>query len=282
MTPLRRRMIEDMSLRNLSPATQEAYVHQVGRFARHFGCSPDRLGPEEIRRYQVHLVGKEVSWSLFNQVVCALRFFYTITLGGSVSVQAIPYAKRPRALPVVLSAEEVVRFLQAFRSEKHRTILMTAYAAGLRVSEITHLRVADIDSQRSVIHVHEGKGRKDRDVMLSPRLLEFLRKYWRKSRPKGEFLFPGESPDRPITRAAVAIACQKAVRDSGLLKRITPHTLRHAFATHLLEAGTSALIVQSLLGHRHLQTTLRYLHVSRPVSSVPSPLDALSLVDKLS
>lgn len=282
MTPLRRRMTEDMTLRNLSPATQAAYLHQVDKFARYFGRSPDRLGSEEIRRYQLHLVERGVSWSTFDQAVCALRFLYSKTLNGSVPVTAIPFPKRPRTLPVVPSTEEVARFLESFRSPKHRTILMTAYAAGLRVSEITHLRPSDIDSQRSVIRVQQGKGQKDRYVMLSPRLLESLREYWKKSRPKGEYLFPGGSPDRPITRAAVAIACQKAARDSGLGKRITPHTLRHAFATHLLEAGTSAIMVQSLLGHRNLQTTCRYLHVTRPVCSVPSPLDLLPRIDKRS
>lgn len=282
MTPLRRKMIEDMSIRNFSPCTQEVYLRQVERFARHFRRSPERLGVEEIRRYQLHLLEQGVSWSLFNQAVCALRFLYSVTLGGSVPVQGIPFPKKPRTLPVVLSSGEVARFLESFRSPKHRAILMTAYAAGLRVSEITHLRLCDIDSQRSVIRVGQGKGQKDRYVMLSPRLLELLREYWKKSRPKGEYLFPGESPDRPITRAAVAIACQKAAKDSGLKKRITPHTLRHAFATHLLEAGTSVFMVQSLLGHRHLQTTFRYLHVSRPVCSVPSPLDLLPLSDKRS
>jgi site-specific recombinase XerD len=199
-----------------------------------------------------------------------------------VPVTAIPFPKRPKTLPVVLSVEEVARFSESFRSLKHRAIIMTAYAAGLRVSEITHLRVSDIDSQRSVIRIQQGKGQKDRYVMLSPRLLELLREYWKKRRPKGPYLFPGESPERPITRAAVAIACQKASRDSGLGKRITPHTLRHSFATHLLEAGTNAIMVQALLGHRHLQTTFRYLHVTRPVCSVPSPLDLLPLTAKLS
>lgn len=233
-----------------------------------------------MRRYQVHLVERKVSWSLFNQAVCAIRFLYAVTLKGSVSVEAIPYARRPRVLPVVLSAEEVARFLESLRSPKHRAILMTAYAAGLRVSEITHLRLGDIDSQRGVIRVAQGKGRKDRYVMLSPRLLELLREYWRQRRPKGPYLFPGESPDRPITRSAVAIACQKAARDSGLGKRITPHTLRHSFATHLLEAGTSAIAIQMLLGHRSLRSTVGYLHVSRPMSSISSPLDLLALPAK--
>jgi site-specific recombinase XerD len=275
-------MIEDMTLRNLAASTQDAYLRQVEMFALYFGRSPARLGADQIRQYQLHLVERGVSWSTFDQAVCALRFLYSKTLGGSVSVAAIPFPKRPRALPVVLSAEEVLLFLDALSGSKYRAILTVAYAAGLRVSEITHLRVSDIDAKRSVIRVEQGKGRKDRYVMLSPRLLEVLRDYWRTNRPKGEYLFPGASPERPITRASVASACRQAAKCSGLRKRITPHSLRHAFATHLLEAGTSPLIVQALLGHRHLQTTFRYLHVSRPVSSVASPFDLLPASDKLS
>src|SRR5215210_1741651 len=198
ISPLRRRMIEDMTVRNLSPATQRSYVSAVAKFSRHFGCSPDRLGLEEVRAFQVHLVAGGISWPAPNQIVCALRFFYGVTLGQGTLPERIPYAREPRKLPVVLSADEVVAFLEAIPSLKSRAALTTAYAAGLRTSEVVGLRVEDVDSARGVIAVRGGKGGKDRHVMLSPQLLGILRAYWRLARPP-RYLFPGRDDDHPLS-----------------------------------------------------------------------------------
>ena len=248
LSPLRRRMIEDMTIRNLSPATQRSYISAVSKLSRHFGRSPDRLDVEDIRAFQVHLAGTGISWPGLNQIVCALRFFYGVTLGRTDIPELIPYAREPHKLPVVLSADEVVRFLQAVSGLKSRAALATAYAAGLRAAEVASLRVVDIDSARGVIHVRHGKGGKDREAMLSPQLLAVLRTYWRLARPK-TFLFPGRDPDRPIHPAALHTACRAAVEEAGLAKRVTLHALRHSFATHLLENGTDIRIIQVLLGH---------------------------------
>ena len=278
MTPLRRRMIEDLILRNLSSGTIQAYIQCVARFARHFGCSPERLGVEQVRAFLLHLrTERRVSMSHYNQTRCALRFFYGITLGRDDVAQSIAPAKQPRTLPVVLSADEVARFFAAITNIKHRAILMTAYAAGLRVSEVVNLRVSDIDSQRMVIRIDQGKGQKDRYTMLSPQLLEVLRAYWKAVRPKG-ILFPGAIADRPITTGSVRQACYQAREVSGLTKRVVIHTLRHSFATHLLEAGTDLRVIQVLLGHRSLNTTAQYVHVATAsLPSVKSPLDRLDL-----
>ena len=275
-SPLRQRMIDDMTVRNLSPRTRDCYVSQVANFAKHFGKSPELLGPEEIRLYQLYLVHeKKVSWAYFNQSVCALRFLYRITLQKDWAIEHIPFPRTERKLPVVLSLSEVAQFLGAIRRLKYRAILMTAYAAGLRISEVTHLRVTDIDSQRMVIHVRQGKGRKDRYVMLSPNLLELLRTYWKMKRP-ASWLFPGKHPDRPISASAVQHACKRAGIDSGLKKAVCPRALRHSFATHLLEAGTDVRTIQILLGHRSLQTTARYTHVSRKtIAATSSPFEFL-------
>jgi len=278
MTPLRRRMIDDMTLRNFTAQTITTYVQCVARFARHFRRSPENLGPEEVRAYLLHLVQqRRVSLSYYKQTRSALRFIYRVTLGRSDVPDSIPPVKQPRTLPVVLSPDEVARFFAAVRNVKHRAIVMTAYAAGLRVSEVTQLRVADIDSSRMVIRVRQGKGQKDRYVMLSPRLLEILRAYWRVVRP-GEFLFPGAVPDRPITTASARKACYRARLDAGLAKHITVHTLRHSFATHLLEDGTDLRTIQVLLGHRSFSTTARYVHVATAsLPSTRSPFDRLDL-----
>lgn len=280
MTPLRQRMIEDMRVRNFAPGTQSAYARQVARFAQHFGKSPEFLGLEELRAYQVYLVQeKQVSWSIFNTVVCALRFLYRITLGRDWLIQQIPFPRREKKLPVILSLSEVERFLLAIPNLKHRAILMTAYAAGLRVSEVAALHVTDIGSQRMVIRIQQGKGHKDRYVMLSPRLLPMLRAYWKVVRP-ADRLFPGRRADKPISRSTIAWACQKASIASGLGKRVTVRALRHAFATHLLEAGNDVRTIQLLLGHRSLQTTQRYTHVStKTVCATSSPFDSLSGLD---
>jgi integrase/recombinase XerD len=278
MTPLRRRMIEDMTLRNFTAQTIQSYVRCVARFARYFNASPEQLGPEQVRTYLLYLVQqKQASLSHYKQTRSALRFVYRVTLGRNDVPDAIPPVKQPRNLPVVLSPDEVARFFTAIRNVKHRAIFMTAYAAGLRVSEVTQLRVADIDSARMVIRVRQGKGRKDRYVMLSPRLLEILRAYWRAVRPR-DFLFPGASLDRPITTGSIQKVCQRARRAAGMGKQITAHTLRHSFATHLLEAGTDLRTIQVLLGHQSFSTTARYVHVATAsLPSVTSPLDRLDL-----
>jgi integrase/recombinase XerD len=277
LSPLRRRMIEDMRVRNMSPATQQSYISGVLKFSRYFGRSPDQLGLENVRSFQIHLVSIGVSWPGLNQVVCALRFFYGVTLGRTEIPERIPYAREPQKLPVVLSADEVVRFLQAVSGLKSRAALTTAYAAGLRAAEVAALRVADIDSARGVIIVRHGKGGKERNAMLSPQLLGILRTYWRLARPQ-TFLFPGRDRDHPIHPAALHVACRAAVEESGLHKRVTMHALRHSFATHLLESGTDIRIIQILLGHEHLSTTARYTRVSASlIAGTASPLDRLAL-----
>lgn len=277
MSALRRRMIDDMTLRNLSPATQRSYLHAVTKFSRHFGCSPDRLGLEDVRSFQVYLVSQGISWPALNQIVCALRFFYGVTLDHAEIPERIVYARTPRKLPSILSADEVVRFLEAVPSLKTRVALTTAYAAGLRASEAVSLQVADIDSGRMVLQVRHGKGAKDRTVMLSAALLAILRSYWRLARPT-PWLFPGRSPDKPIDVQVLHAACRSAAKAAGLTKRVSVHTLRHSFATHLLESGTDIRIIQVLLGHSNLSTTARYTHVATStIARTQSPLDRLDL-----
>jgi integrase/recombinase XerD len=280
MTPLRQRMLEDMGIRNFAENTQLSYLQQVSRYARHFKRSPDQLGPEEVRAYQVYLTKtRKLAPGTVSIATAALRFLYKVTLKKNWTPDDIPMPKQPFKLPVILSREEVMQFLASVASLKHRTILMTAYAAGLRVSEAVHLKVTDIDSKRMVLRVDQGKGNKDRDVMLSPRLLEELRSYWKVARSK-TWLFPGDIPGQPITRFAVEAACQKAHRAAGISKPITPHSLRHAFATHLLESGTDVRKIQLLLGHRSLATTSRYLKVATSsVCATVSPFDLLPKVE---
>jgi len=277
MTALRQRMIEDMKVRNFSPRTQQIYVDRVAKFAKHFGKSPELLGPEEIRSYQLYLIhDKHASWSTLNQHVSALRFLYRVTLEREWIIRNIPGPKKPLILPVVLSPDEVSRFFENISNLKHRAILMTAYAAGLRVSEVASLQPNDIDSQRMLIRIEQGKGRKDRYVMLSPNLLDLLRAYWKVARPT-HWLFPGHPCNRPITREAIYQVCLKATKAAGLNKKVTVRALRHCFATHLLEAGANIRVIQMLLGHRSLQTTARYTHVSREtLGSTTSPLDLLT------
>jgi len=270
-------MTEDMQVRNLSSHTQASYVQQVSLFARHFNQSPEVLGREEIRSYQVYLTNeKKLSPSSILIAVAALRFLYKVTLHKEWSLEeVIPAPKKPEKLPAVLSPEEVLQFLDCVPRPKHRTILTTCYAAGLRISEAIRLKVADIDSQRMVIRVEQGKGQKDRYVMLSQKLLQILRDWWRVAKPK-EWLFPGDRIGSYITRDAVTQACQKAHRICRISKPITPHSLRHAFAVHLLESGTDVRTIQLLLGHRSLATTARYLRIATTkVCSTKSPLDLL-------
>lgn len=227
---LRQRMIDDMAIRNLSERTIETYIDQVTKFARYFGKSPELLGPEEIRTYQLYLArDKKVSWSYLNQTVCALRFLYRITLQREGVIDFIPHSRTPRKLPVVLSLEEIAQFFDGIRKLKYRAILMTAYAAGLRTREVADLKLSDIDSKRMVIHVREGKGGKDRYVMLSEKLLQILREYWKVERPT-TYLFPGRSNDQPVSSESVQRACRVAAKRSRLGKRVTPRTLRHASA----------------------------------------------------
>ena len=245
LSPLRRRFIEDMTVRNLSPATQQSYVYAVAKFSRFFKRSPARLGLAEVRAYQLHLVAQKQAWSTINQVVAALRFFYGVTLGREEVVAKIPTAKEPRQLPVVLSADQVVRFLEAVPNLKHRTALTTAYAAGLRVSEVLSLKVDNIDSSRMLIHVEQGKGRKDRYVMLSPQLLTILRSYYRLAKPRRPWLFPGRG-DGPIAPAVLHAACRTAGKAAGLTKHVTVHTLRHNSECRIIP---SVAVDNSILFH---------------------------------
>ncbi len=280
MTPLRRRLLEDMGIRNLADNTQSAYLQHIIAYSKHFHRSPEELGPEEVRAYQVYLTQtRMLAPSSVSVATGALRFLYKFTLKRDWAVDEIPMPKRLFKLPVILSREEVMHFLDSIHSIKHRTILMTAYAAGLRISEATHLKVTDIDSQRMMLRVDQGKGRRDRYVMLSPRLLELLRMYWKAGRPT-HWLFPGDVAGQPITRSAVGLACHKAHRASGITKPITAHSLRHAFATHLLESGTDVRTIQLLLGHRSLATTSRYLKVATStICATASPFDVLPVIE---
>jgi site-specific recombinase XerD len=270
-------MTEDMQVRNLAPLTQSSYVQQVSMFARHFDRSPTDLGLEDIRHYQLYLINqKKLDASLIKVAVSAIRFLYRVTLRRPWDFdQDVPSPKRPRTLPIILSPEEVVHFLGCVVNVKQRTILTTCYAAGLRISEAVHLMPSAIDRQRMVIRIEQGKGRKDRYVMLSPKLLQVLSDYWYRVRPRG-CLFPGDIPGQPITSGAVELACKAAHARSGFSKPVTPHSLRHAFAVHLLESGTDLRTIQLLMGHSSLDTTARYLRIATSkICATTSPLDLL-------
>lgn len=281
MTQLRQRMLEELQRRNYATGTIRLYLLHVAAFAQHFHRSPDQLGAEEIRRYQLFLIKeKKLAWSSDNQIVCALRFFYAKTLKRAFLLEDIPFPRHEQRLPLILSQEEVARILTAPLHLKSRALLMTIYATGLRRSEVARLRISDIDSARMTITV-DGKGKKDRVVMLSPVLLNTLRQYWRQAKPK-HWLFPGETPDQPISGNDVFAVFHNAVRRAGITKQVSPHSLRHSFATHLLESGTDLRTIQILLGHRSLKTTARYLHVSQyQVRATASPLDSLNLTKQL-
>ena len=278
MTPLRQRMLEDLQIRRYSPVTIRIYLRAVAEFARHFGKAPDRLGAEHIRQYQLFLIKeKQVSRPTFIQMVCALRFLYTHTLNRKIPMERIPFPRRERKLPLILSREEVKGLLQAPADLRHRALLAILYGCGLRVSELVELKVSDIDSARNVLRVRHGKGRKERQTLLPTKLLELLRCYWRNQRPT-DWLFPSADSTRPISPKAVYLTCRKAAQRAGISKPIHPHSLRHAFATHLLEAGVNLRTIQILLGHANLETTARYLHVADvAVRSTASPLDSLDL-----
>jgi integrase/recombinase XerD len=277
ISPLRRRMIEDMTIRNLSRSTQESYIYAVAKFSRYFKQSPDRLGMEEVRAYQLHLVEQKYSWSHINQVACALRFFYGITLGQKEALERIVSGREPEKLPPVLNREEIARFLEAVAGLRNRVALATAYATGLRIGEVVRLKIGSIDSERMLLHIEGGKGGKDRYAMLSPRLLEILRAYWTRARPS-LWLFPGQEPGDHVSRGALQSACRAARRRARIGKRVTTHSLRHSFATHLLESGTDIRIIQVLLGHSHLETTARYAQVATGlIAATPSPFDQLAI-----
>jgi site-specific recombinase XerD len=269
-------MEEDLRLRGYSPNTIRAYLTCVRQFVAHFMRPPDQLTPEHIRQYQLYLTDtRKVSWTRFNQAVCALRFFYRVSLGKDWAIYMIPYRKRRKRLPVVLSPLEVRRLLDRVANLKHRTLLSVAYATGLRVSEVLHLRVLDIDRQRRTVRIEQGKGRKDRYVMLSPKLLEHLDEYAADYRPT-TWLFPGGKPGQPLSREVAARVFRRALQAAGLDKSATFHSLRHAFATHLLEAGADIRTVQVLLGHRSLTSTQVYTHVSpHGLTQTQSPFDLL-------
>lgn len=276
MTPLRQRMIEDMQLRNLAPVTQRNYIAHVAAFAKFFRKSPEVLDQEAVREYLLYLLNeRKLSPEGVNQQVSALKFLYLTTLETPWNDVDFPRVKRPHKLPVVLSHEEMVQFFDHVPSLRYRAALMICYGAGLRVSETVAVKISDIDSKRMLIRVEQGKGRKDRYAMLSPRLLQVLRVYWRAARPK-QYLFPSWRPGRHLNAAALQQACRDAWLRSGLRKRVTVHTLRHSFATHLLENGTDVRVIQVLLGHSQIDTTARYTAVTpQLIGATISPLDRL-------
>ena len=276
MTPLRQRFQDDLRLRNYAPRTIQAYVAGVARLARHFGRSPDQLGAEELRAFQVHLVDQGVSWSLFNQTVCAWKLCYGQTLGRPDVVPFVRFAKRPKRLPVVLAPEEVVPLFAAARPGVERVLLQADYALGLRVSELIRLQVTDLDSRRMVVHVHAGKGRKDRLVPLAPKVLEELRAYGRQYQPTA-WLLPGKKPGTHRSAASVQRLVHRVTRRAGLTKAVTVHTLRHSYATHQLEAGLDLLTLQRVRGHQSLKTTAEYVHLTtRQLQRTPGLLEWLA------
>jgi site-specific recombinase XerD len=275
MTPLRQRYIEDLRLKNFSPKTIKVYVHAEAKFARHFGRTPDRLSQEDIRVYLIHLMERGLARSTGVLVRNALRHLYTDTLGRPDCIEKLPRPKREQRLPVVLSREEVQRLFATVTNLKQKALFMVAYDAGLRLSEIINLRIEDLDSERMAIRIRQGKGKKDRYARLTAGLLDMLRKYWKAYRPK-TLLFPGATPDKPYDLATPGQLLKKACRKAGITKRVSMHTLRHTFATHLLEAGTNLRVIQQLLGHERIQTTCVYTHISlEELREAPSLLDPL-------
>jgi site-specific recombinase XerD len=277
ISPLRQRMIDDMKIRNMSPNTQYIYISAVARFSAYHRRSPDKLGLEDIRDYHLHLVSRKLKPTTINPIMGALRFFYGKTLGQKDIVDEIPYARLADSLPAVLSREEVERFLKTVRNLKMRTAFITIYAAGLRVSELVALTSRDIDSTRMVIAIRHGKGGKDRYVMLSEQLLGILRDYWKRTKPT-HWLFPGPDPLQPVTTRSLQRVFHAAAEAAGLDKNVTVHTLRHSFATHLLEQKVDIRVIQGLLGHRNINSTTRYTRVAvDTIRQIQSPLEQLNI-----
>jgi site-specific recombinase XerD len=277
MSPLRRRMIEDMTIRKFAPKTQHDYVQRVKNFTAFLGRPPDTASFEDVRRYQLHLAASDVGVATLNQTVSTLRFFFRVTLKRHDIVEHTHFIHEPRKLPVVLSPEEVARLLDAAPRLKYKAALSAAYGAGLRATEVISLKVSDIDSKRMLIRVEQGKGRKDRYVMLSPHLLNLLRAWWKAARPQG-WLFPGRDPAQPMTTRQLNRACHAAAHMAEITKRVSLHTLRHSFATHLLEQNIDVRVIQVLLGHAKLDTTALYTRVAtKTISEVMSPLEHIAL-----
>jgi|TARA_Y100000294_G_scaffold75067_1_gene70733 site-specific recombinase XerD len=277
-------LADDLGRQNYSPKTRKAYCFCVGAFLKHHrSLQADQLNLDHVRTYQLYLTKKKaVSPSYFNQAMSALKFFYSITLEQEWNVKRVPCKRKPKRLPVVLDKEEVLALFRATTNLKHRTILMTIYGCGLRLNEVRHLEIRDIDGKRMMVHVRMGKGNRDRYVMLSRRLYKALRLYWAKTVPHPQrWLFPGKNPEQPVSRTTIQEIFTKARKKAGITKRASVHTLRHSFATHLLEDGTNLIVIQRLLGHRSLRSTLIYVHVARTmVASAKSPLDTLVLTSK--
>ena len=277
ISPLRQRMIDDMTARRFTEDTQKDYVRNVRIFAAFLGRSPDTATREDLRRFQLHMAQQQISPGSINAAIAALRFFFTVTLERPDLVRPLTIVNKPRKAPVVLSQEEVARLLEAAPGLKSKAALSVAYGAGLRVSEVANLKVRDIDSERMTLRVEQGKGQRDRYVMLSPQLLGLLRDWWRAARPQ-VWLFPGQNPINPITPRQLNRAVAAAKDLAGIAKRVSPHTLRHSFATHLLEQNVDIRVIQVLLGHAKLETTALYTRVAvNTIRDVKSPLERLSL-----
>jgi integrase/recombinase XerD len=277
ISPLRQRLIDDMTARRYGEKVQKAYVRHVRTFTAFLGRSPDTATSEDLRRFQLHMAQQQISPGSINAAIAALRFFFTVTLERPDLVRPLTTVNKPRRAPVVLSQKEVGRLLEAAPSLKYKAALSVAYGAGLRVSEVANLKVSDIDSDRMMLRVEQGKGQRDRYVMLSPQLLELLRDWWRAARPP-VWLFPGQNPINPITPRQLNRAVTAAKDLAGISKRISPHTLRHSFATHLLEQGVDIRVIQVLLGHAKLETTALYTRVAvNTVRDIKSPLERLGV-----
>ena len=277
VSPLRRRMIEDMTIRKFAPKIQHDYVQRIKNFAAFLGRSPDMASFEDVRRYQLHLAASGVGVPTINQTVSTLRFFFKVTLRRRDIVEHTHFIRKPHKLPAVLGPDEVARLLEAAPGLKYKAALSVAYGAGLRAAEVVSLKVSDIDSKRMIIRIEQGKGGKDRNVMLSPHLLDLLRTWWKAARPRG-WLFPGRDPAQSMTTRQLNRACHAAAQMAEINKRVSLHTLRHSFATHLLEQNTDVRVIQVLLGHSKLDTTALYTRVAtKTISEVRSPLEHIAL-----